>query len=66
MHMRADKFTTTSLGDGSYSFSGLSFGDYKIITKASTYYFNHRNVSVSRNSSTVEVDFALEKIKGLK
>ncbi len=66
MHMRADKFTTASLSDGSYSFSGLSFGDYKIITKASTYHLNHRDVSVSQNSSTVAVDFALEKIKDFK
>jgi subtilisin family serine protease len=66
MQMRGDKLTTTSSSDGSYSFSGLGFGDYKITAKASTYFLNHHSVTVGENSPSVAVDIPLEKIKGLK
>jgi len=67
IRLRGDKFTTTtSSSDGSYHFSGIEFGDYRITASASRYHLKHGKLSVNQGSPHVVAHFSLETLGASK
>jgi serine protease len=62
LRLRGDKFTTTSSSNGSYIFSGLQFGDYRVTASASRYHLKHSKLSVTQSSPNTVADFYLEQL----
>ena len=63
LRLRGDKYTTaTSSSEGSYRFSGVEFGDYRITVTSTRYHLQHGRLTVNQSSPTAVADFHLDKL----